>query len=124
MVTEKQKANLIPTSQRTPRERQEISRLGAKACNEVKSWKAKMQKCVGNNWDTLLDDPDMKAKLKKAGLPPTYFGQFIQGVTQRAAKNPMILRTLMEVMDMLPQNGTQVNVNNVPIIIGGEDELK
>lgn len=124
MVTDKQKANLIPTSQRTPRERQEISRLGAKACNEVKSWKAKMQKCVGNNWDTLLDDPDMKAKLKKAGLPPTYFGQFILGVNQRAAKNPMILRTLMEVMDMLPQNGTQVNVNNVPIIIGGEDELK
>ena len=124
MVTEKQKANLIPLGKRPQRERKEIARMGANATNEIKSWKQKMQKCVGDNWDTVLDDPDMKARLKKAGLPPTYFGQFILGVNQRASKNPMILRTLMEVMDMISQNGTQVNVNNVPIIIGGEDELK
>lgn len=124
MVTDKQKANLIPFSKRSKREAREWGKVGGKASGETRNWKTKMQKCVGDNWDTLLDDPDLEAKLKKAGLPPTYFGQFIQGVTQRAAKNPMILRTLMEVMDMLPQNGTQVNVNNVPIIIGGEDELK
>ena len=74
--------------------------------------------------DAELPDEKMKAMLKKAKLPPTYFGQFCFNVVQRGSKNPLIMKTLFEAMDIISPNQNNVTVNATPIIIGGEDELK
>ena len=124
MVTEKQKANLIPFSERSKTEAREWGRVGGKASGETRNWKAKLQRCIGDNWDAELPDEKMKAMLKKAKLPPTYFGQFCFNVVQRGSKNPLIMKTLFEAMDIISPNQNNVTVNATPIIIGGEDELK
>ena len=123
-VTEKQKANLIPLNQRTKSEQRRIQTMGGIASGETRNWKAKLQKCVGDNWDAELPDEKMKAVLQRAKLPPTYFGQFCFNVVQRGSKNPLILKTLLEAMDIISPNQNNVTVNTTPIIIGGEDELQ
>ena len=123
-VTEKQMANLIPGNQRTPSERRELARKAGIASGKARNWKAEMQQKVGANWNTEVPDPKMKAALKKANLPPTYFGQFLFNFIQRASKNPLMLRSLLEVMDVLSPNQNNVTVNATPIIIGGEDKLE
>ncbi len=124
MVTEKQKANLIPFSERSKKEAREWGKIGGQKSGETRNWKAKLQKCVGDNWDAELPDEKMQAMLKRAKLPPTYFGQFCFNVVQRGSKNPLILKTLLEAMDIISPNQSNVTVNATPIIIGGEDELK
>ena len=43
---------------------------------------------------------------------------------QMAGRNSNMLRVVLELIGEVNQAQTNVNVNNVPIIIGGEDELK
>ena len=123
MVTEKQKANLIPFSERSKKEARELGRIGGQKSGETRNWKARLQKCVGDNWECEIPDEKMKAQLQRAGLPPTYFGQFIFNIVQRGSKNPLMLKTLLEAMDIVTPNQNNVTVNATPIIIGNEDEL-
>ena len=71
-----------------------------------------------------LTKPEIKAKLKEAGLPATYGGQMLFNAVQMAGRNSNMLRVVLELIGEVNQAQTNVNVNNVPIIIGGEDELK
>lgn len=71
-----------------------------------------------------LTKPEIEAKLKEAGLPPTYGGQMLFNAVQMAGRNSNMLRVVLELIGEVNQAQTNVNVNNVPIIIGGEDELK
>lgn len=123
-VTEKQRANLIPFSKRTESEQREIRSMGGKKSAETRNWKARLQKCVGDNWECEVPDEKMKMMLRRAGLPPTYFGQFIFNIIQRGSKNPLMLKTLLEAMDIVTPNQNNVTVNATPIIIGGEDKLE
>ena len=71
-----------------------------------------------------LTKPEIEAKLKEAGLPATYGGQMLFNAVQMAGRNSNMLRVVLELIGEVNQAQTNVNVNNVPIIIGGEDELK
>lgn len=123
-VTQKQLKNLIQNSERTPEERRALARKAGIASGKARNWKAEMQKQVSANWNTEVPGKEMQDNLKKANLPPTYFGQFLFNFTQRAHKNPLMLRALLEVMDVLSPNQNNVTVNATPIIIGGEENLE
>ena len=71
-----------------------------------------------------LTKPEIEAKLREAGLPATYGGQMLFNAVQMAGRNSNMLRVVLELIGEVNQAQTNVNVNNVPIIIGGEDELK
>jgi len=124
MVTEKQKANLIPFNQLTEKEHRELAVKGGKASGKARNWKIEIQNKIGDYWDAEVTDPKMKTALRKAGLPLTNFGAWLLKVLQRSANNPQILHTVLELVDALNSQNNNVTVNAVPIIIGGEDELK
>jgi len=112
MVTEKQKANLIPLNKRTKSEQRKIQVAGGKASGEARNWKSIMNKCMGEHWDAPVEDDRVKSKLKKAHLPQTYFGQLLYNAGQSAGRNPAMLRTILEAMDVLKGQQTNVTVNN------------
>ena len=126
MATEKQLANLTNAGafKRNTREtQQKIARMGAEASNRKQAEKKNLIQLFEICQQAKITDEKMAQKLREAGLPETYAGQMAFSVIQKAGTNPMMLRTLLEATGMLkPQNN--VTVNAVPIIIGGEDELK
>lgn len=125
MVTEKQKANLIPLNKRTKKEQRKIQVMGGIASGESRNWKSILNKCMGEHWDAPIEDDRMKAKLKKARLPQTYFGQLLYSAGQSAGRNPAMLRTILEAMDVLNGQQTNVTVNNTnPFANLTEDELR
>lgn len=123
MVTEKQKANLKPNSERTPSELREMTRKGGIASGKARREKKNLIQLFEVCQQAKVTDEKMAQKLRDAGLPETFAGQMAFQVIQKAGTNPMMLRTLLEATGLMkPQNN--VTVNAVPIIIGGEDELK
>lgn len=109
---------------RSTEEVRSIARLGGVNSGISRNWKAEIKANIGKNWDKEITDPRMKATLRKAGLPTTYFGQWLYKVLQRSSVNPQILRIILELVDALNTQQNNITVNAVPIIIGGEDELK
>ena len=97
---------------RAGEEQVKIARMGGKASGEARNWKSTMNKCMGEHWDAPVDDDRVKAKLKKAHLPQTYFGQMLFNAGQSAGRNPAMLRTILEAMDVLNGQQTNVTVNN------------
>ena len=123
MVTEKQLANLKPNKDRTPSELREMTRKGGIASGKARREKKNLIQLFEICQQAKVSDEKMAQRLRNAGLPETYAGQMAFNVIQKAGSNPMMLRTLLEATGLLkPQNN--VTVNAVPIIIGGEDELK
>ena len=126
MATEKQLANLekgIPINKRGKDEPTKLGRKGGIASGKARREKKNLIELFEICQQAKISDEKMAQKLREAGLPETYAGQMAFNVIQKAGSNPMMLRTLLEATNLLkPQNN--VTVNAVPIIIGGEDELK
>ena len=62
--------------------------------------------------------------LNKAGLPTTYLGLLILNSSAKAGFNGGMFESFCKAAGILDQDSTNINVNNTPIIIGGENELK
>lgn len=73
-----------------------------------------------------LTKPEIKAKLKEAGLPATYGGQMLFNAVQMAGRNSNMLRVVLELIGEVKQQQTNVTVtNNVnPYANLTEDELR
>ena len=97
---------------RTTEERLKIAHMGGVASGISRNWKNLFNNCMGEHWDAPVDDDRVKAKLKKAHLPQTYFGQMLFNAGQSAGRNPAMLRTILEAMDVLSGQQTNVTVNN------------
>ena len=125
MVTEKQKANLIPFTTEQSREQAKINgRKGGKASGVARTEKKTMRQLAEICLGAKLTKPEIEAKLKEAGLPATYGGQMLFNAIQKAGVNPQMLRTILELTGDINQTQNNVTVNAVPIIIGGEDDIK
>lgn len=98
MVTEKQKANLIPVNKRTPRERTEIGRKGAEASNKAKREKRKWKDILTIMLATSADDK-AKEVLKSFGIDNATLEDVIllKGLVQPAVKGDLnAIRELKE----------------------------
>ena len=124
MVTKKQMQNLKPIKERTSSELREMTRKGGIASGKARQEKKTMRQLAEICLNAKLTKPEIEAKLKEAGLPATYGGQMLFNAVQMAGRNSNMLRVVLELIGEVKQEKTNVNVNNVPIIIGGEDELK
>ena len=124
MVTKKQMQNLKPIKERTSSELREMTRKGGIASGKARQKKKTMRQLAEICLNAKLTKPEIEAKLKEAGLPATYGGQMLFNAVQMAGRNSNMLRVVLELIGEVKQAQTNVNVNNVPIIIGGEDELK
>ena len=127
MVTEKSLKNLEKgkkTRFRTGEAQVKIAKKGAEVSNKVQAEKKTMRQLAEICLNAKLTKPEIEAKLKEAGLPATYGGQMLFNAVQMAGRNSNMLRVVLELIGEVNQAQTNVNVNNVPIIIGGEDELK
>ena len=127
MVTAKSKANLKKgrtLADRTKEEQKKIATMGGIASGKARREKKTMRQLAEICLNAKLTKPEIKAKLKEAGLPATYGGQMLFNAVQMAGRNSNMLRVVLELIGEVNQAQTNVNVNNVPIIIGGEDELK
>ena len=124
MVTKKQMQNLKPIKERTSSELREMTRKGGIASGKARQEKKTMRQLAEICLNAKLTKPEIEAKLKEAGLPATYGGQMLFNAVQKAGRNSNMLRVVLELIGEVNQAQTNVNVNNVPIIIGGEDELK
>ena len=73
-----------------------------------------------------LTKPEIKAKLKEAGLPATYGGQMLFNAVQMAGRNSNMLRVVLELIGEVKQQQTNVTVtNNVNPYAGlTEEELR
>ena len=73
-----------------------------------------------------LTKPEIKAKLKEAGLPATYGGQMLFNAVQMAGRNSNMLRVVLELVGEVKQAQTNVTVtNNVNPYAGlTEEELR
>ena len=126
MANEKQLANLKKgrtLADRTKEEQRNIAIKGGKASGVARREKKNLIELFEICQQAKVSDEKIAQRLRNAGLPETYAGQMAFNVIQKAGTNPMMLRTLLEATGLMkPQNN--VTVNAVPIIIGGEDELK
>ena len=125
-MTEKQLQNLKtgkPFKQGEERARI-CGKKGKPKSDAVKAEKKTMRQLAEICLNAKLTKPEIEAKLKEAGLPATYGGQMLFNAVQMAGRNSNMLRVVLELIGEVNQAQTNVNVNNVPIIIGGEDELK
>lgn len=98
MVTEKQKANLIPVNKRTPRERSEIGRKGAEASNRKQAEKRKWKDILTIMLSTSADDK-AKEVLKSFGIDNATLEDVIllKGLVQPAVKGDLnAIRELKE----------------------------
>ena len=127
MVNAKSKANLKKgrtLADRTKDEQKKIATMGGIASGKARREKKTMRHLAEICLNAKLTKPEIAAKLKEAGLPATYGGQMLFNAVQMAGRNSNMLRVVLELIGEVNQVQTNVNVNNVPIIIGGEDELK
>ena len=108
----------------TKETQRKIARMGAEASNKAQKERKTMRQLAEICLNAKLTKPEIAAKLKEAGLPATYGGQMLFNAVQMAGRNSNMLRVVLELVGEVNQAQTNVNVNNVPIIIGGEDELK
>ena len=128
MVSEKSKANLEKGkgyfAKTTKEVQREIAKKGAEVSNRKQAEKRTMRQLAEICLGAKLTKPEIEAKLKEAGLPATYGGQMLFNAIQKAGVNPQMLRTILELTGDINQTQNNVTVNAVPIIIGGEDDLK
>lgn len=128
MVSEKSKANLEKGkgyfAKTTKEAQREIAKKGAEVSNRKQAEKKTMRQLAEICLGAKLTKPEVEAKLKEAGLPATYGGQMLFNAIQKAGVNPNMLRIILELTGDINQPQNNVTVNAVPIIIGGEDELK
>ena len=124
MVTAKQKANLIPQNKRSQSERKEIARKGAEATNRIRAEKKTLRQIAEIALSAKIQDDKIKAQLESYGLPATLGGKTLFNAIQKAGVNPNMLRIILELTGDINQSQNNVTVNAVPIIIGGEDDLK
>lgn len=100
-----------------------IAKKGKVASDIAKAEKKTMRQLAEICLGAKLTKPEIEAKLKEAGLPATYGGQMLFNAIQKAGVNPQMLRTILELTGDINQQ-SNVTVNAVPIIIGGEDDIK
>ena len=108
----------------TKEEQKKIASEGGKASGESRNWKSILNTHVGEHWNTPIEDARWKAKLKNAGLPQTFFGKMLYEAIGNAGKNPAMLRTMLEAMDVLRGQQTTVTVNNNPYADLSDETLK
>lgn len=129
MVTEKSKANLKKgrtLADRTKEEQKKIATMGGIASGKARQEKKTMRQLAEICLGAKLTKPELEAKLKEAGLPPTYGGQMLFNAIQKAGVNSNMLRVVLELIGEIKQAQTNVTVtNNVNPYAGlSEDELR
>ena len=109
----------------TREKQQKIASMGGIASGEAKREKKTMRQLAEICLGAKLTKPELEAKLKEAGLPPTYGGQMLFNAIQKAGVNSNMLRVLLELTGELKQAQTNVTVNNVnPYANLTEEELR
>ena len=103
-----------------------IARMGAEASNKAQKERKTMRQLAEICLNAKLTKPEIKAKLKEAGLPGTYGGQMLFNAVQMAGRNSNMLRVVLELIGEVKQQQTNVTVtNNVnPYANLTEDELR
>ena len=127
MVTAKQKANLKPFTTEQSREKaKKNGRKGGIASGKARRKKKTMRQLAEICLNAKLTKPEIKAKLKEAGLPATYGGQMLFNAVQMAGRNSNMLRVVLELIGEVKQQQTNVTVtNNVnPYANLTEEELR
>ena len=108
----------------TKEKQRKIAAMGGRKSGEAKREKKSLIELFQIAQEAKVPNERVAEQLRNAGLPDTFAGQMAYNVIQKAGTNPMMLRTLLEALGLLDTNQTNVNINNTPIIIGGEDDLK
>lgn len=110
------------------RERTQFSGEYAVECQkksaEIRSLKGEFQAATYKHLMAEVKDPNKKRTLENAGLPATYLGWLIYKSAGRAGLSGGMFESFCKAAGIIEEEKTSVNVNNVPIIIGGENELK
>ena len=113
MVTAKQKANLKPFTTEQSREKaKKNGRKGGIASGKARREKKTMRQLAEICLNAKLTKPEIKAKLKEAGLPATYGGQMLFNAVQMAGRNSNMLRVVLELIGEVKQQQTNVTVTN------------
>ena len=109
----------------------EIAKMGAEASNrkqaEEKAKALEREEVVAvltQVFNSPILDDKVAQQLDKLGLPKNLLSKTLYNAAQKAGVNSNMLRVLLELINALNQQQTNINVNNTPIIIGGEDELQ
>ena len=115
MVTAKSKANLKKgrtLADRTKEEQRNIATMGGIASGKARQEKKTMRQLAEICLNAKLTKPEIKAKLKEAGLPATYGGQMLFNAVQMAGRNSNMLRVVLELIGEVKQAQTNVTVTN------------
>ena len=126
-VTPKQLENLKKGrgfDKRTTEEVQRIARKGGVNSGESRNLKTEFKAATLKHLLSEVQDPKKRTMLNKAGLPTTYLGLLILNSSAKAGFNGGMFESFFKAAGILDQDSTNINVNNTPIIIGGENELK
>lgn len=70
-----------------------------------------------------VDEKSAK-QLENLNLPKNMLTKTLFNAVQKAGVNSNMLRVLLELINALNQDKTNISVNTMPIIIGGEDDLE
>ena len=129
MVTEKQMANLKKGKgfdKRTVEEQRKIAQMGGKVSGKARQEKKSLRQLAEICLGAKLTKPELEARLKEAGLPPTYGGQMLFNAIQKAGVNSQMLRVVLELVGELKQAQTNITVTNTvnPYANLTEDELR
>lgn len=125
-VTPKQLENLKKgeaTQFKSGEQAARFGRMGGKKNGETQQRKKNLLELFEIAQQAKVTDNKIAQRLRNAGLPDTFAGQMAYNVIQKAGTNPLMLQTLLKALGLLNDNAN-VTVNAMPIIIGGEDELK
>ena len=98
-------------------------RIGGKRSGESKREKKNLLELFEIAQQAKVPDGKVAERLRNAGLPDTFAGQMAYNVIQKAGTNPLMLQTLLKALGLLNEN-PNVTVNTMPIIIGGENDLR
>lgn len=110
---------------RTGEAQVKIAKMGAEVSNRKQAERKTMRQLAEICLGAKLTKPELEAKLKEAGLPPTYGGQMLFNAIQKAGVNSNMLRVLLELTGELKQAQTNVTVTNVnPYVNLTEEELR
>ena len=103
---------------------QKISSKGGTGKGKAYAKRAKAQDIVNAILASPVIDDEAKEQLKKLGLPETMFWKMLLGAIQNSELKPDMLRIILELTGDMTKDKSNVTVNAVPIIFGGENELK
>ena len=115
----------------TREQQQKIAKMGGEASSRAKAknkQKALEREEVVDVLTQVFNAPILDEKIIKQldalNLPKNMLTKTLYNAVQKAGVNSNMLRVLLELINALNQQQTNINVNNTPIIIGGEDELQ